>query len=368
MELNLTSSWHQGYPYNDLTPVLTPGTDEHCVVGCVATAMVQIMKYWEWPNSGVGSASTSYNRRYTLNWIDEPLAMNPNIPAWWGGGWGGWGRLEWTAAGGGRLRMNGYWDGSVFSEAQGINADSRYQTALNALWNRLTIDAVRHYADLFNASYNWGIMLDVHTDQVDAGDFEAAEVSVHAGIAVHMGYGLRGSSAGMDVSGALENYFRYDTDAVYADRNVDTMMTEMQWLRPVQLCGGRPAADGGGAHCWVVRGYNKGTTPIQFSMNKGWGGLPEWYSCDEFFPDGQVHTTQIAPNSGVKFVGGASGGDGSPSVPYENVRAAVAGAADGTTLIFKAGSVNTFSGGSLVIDSAIKDLTLRGYNVTIQHE
>jgi hypothetical protein len=38
MVLPLTSHWHQGSPYNDQTPELTPGADEHTAVGCVATA------------------------------------------------------------------------------------------------------------------------------------------------------------------------------------------------------------------------------------------------------------------------------------------------------------------------------------------
>jgi len=50
----LTSSWHQRAPYNDLCPM---GDGGRCVVGCVATSASQIMDYWEWPSSGVGSHS-----------------------------------------------------------------------------------------------------------------------------------------------------------------------------------------------------------------------------------------------------------------------------------------------------------------------
>jgi len=48
----LTSSWSQGYPYNNYCP---EGDGGRCVVGCVATSATQIMDYWEWPESGVGS-------------------------------------------------------------------------------------------------------------------------------------------------------------------------------------------------------------------------------------------------------------------------------------------------------------------------
>ncbi len=50
----LTTEWGQGSPYYNLTP--TYGTT-HCVTGCVATAMAQIMNFHEWPDKGVGSSS-----------------------------------------------------------------------------------------------------------------------------------------------------------------------------------------------------------------------------------------------------------------------------------------------------------------------
>jgi PKD repeat protein len=46
----LTTAWHQGYPYNMYCPM---GDGGRCVVGCVATAAAQILRYWEWPVYGV---------------------------------------------------------------------------------------------------------------------------------------------------------------------------------------------------------------------------------------------------------------------------------------------------------------------------
>jgi len=48
----LTSSWHQGDPYNQLCPM---GDGGRTVVGCGATAIAQILKFWQWPTSGVGT-------------------------------------------------------------------------------------------------------------------------------------------------------------------------------------------------------------------------------------------------------------------------------------------------------------------------
>jgi len=46
----LTVSWHQGTPYNDYCPIGYEGY--RTVVGCVATAAAQIMKYHQWPPFG----------------------------------------------------------------------------------------------------------------------------------------------------------------------------------------------------------------------------------------------------------------------------------------------------------------------------
>ena len=43
----LQSQWSQNAPYNVLLPTLSNG--KRAVVGCVATAMAQVMYYWKWP-------------------------------------------------------------------------------------------------------------------------------------------------------------------------------------------------------------------------------------------------------------------------------------------------------------------------------
>ncbi len=53
----LTSTWDQGWPYNQYCPADPAGPGGHVWSGCVATAMAQIMNFWEWPDSGAGSHS-----------------------------------------------------------------------------------------------------------------------------------------------------------------------------------------------------------------------------------------------------------------------------------------------------------------------
>ncbi|MBR6067622.1 MAG: C10 family peptidase [Bacteroidales bacterium] len=48
--------WNQGSPYNNLCPY-DSGEGERTVTGCVATAMAQIMKYWNYPTQGNGSVT-----------------------------------------------------------------------------------------------------------------------------------------------------------------------------------------------------------------------------------------------------------------------------------------------------------------------
>ena len=52
-----SSVWHQTQLYNDQCPADAEGYNGHVKVGCVANAMGQIMRYWEWPKTGVGSHS-----------------------------------------------------------------------------------------------------------------------------------------------------------------------------------------------------------------------------------------------------------------------------------------------------------------------
>ena len=55
----LTTTWNQGTYYNELCPADAGGQDGHVWVGCVATAMAQVMKFWNYPD--YGSDQNTYN-------------------------------------------------------------------------------------------------------------------------------------------------------------------------------------------------------------------------------------------------------------------------------------------------------------------
>jgi hypothetical protein len=78
------TTWNQNPYYNNLCPY-DQNQGAHCVTGCVATAMAQIIKYWNYPAQGVGNHSYN-NPNYgtlsanygatTYNWGAMPNAIN----------------------------------------------------------------------------------------------------------------------------------------------------------------------------------------------------------------------------------------------------------------------------------------------------
>lgn len=59
----IETKWGQGWPYNAACPEHPNGSGGHVLVGCVATAMGQLMKYYEYPESG--------RYTHTMYWGDE---------------------------------------------------------------------------------------------------------------------------------------------------------------------------------------------------------------------------------------------------------------------------------------------------------
>lgn len=80
----LQSKWGQTSPYNGLCPTYA---GQKALVGCVATAMAQIMRFWKYPNIGNGSYSYYHSTFGTLtanfgtttyDWNNMPLTNASN--------------------------------------------------------------------------------------------------------------------------------------------------------------------------------------------------------------------------------------------------------------------------------------------------
>lgn len=54
--------YSQGAGWNKQCPEDAEGRDGHALVGCVATAMGQVLRYWEFPKTGNGSKTYSHNK------------------------------------------------------------------------------------------------------------------------------------------------------------------------------------------------------------------------------------------------------------------------------------------------------------------
>ena len=78
----LKTRWAQGYPYNKFTPIIN---GKRTFAGCVAVAIAQIMKYWNYPKKGQGSVSYStptyninVNFEHEYKWEDMPNMISNN--------------------------------------------------------------------------------------------------------------------------------------------------------------------------------------------------------------------------------------------------------------------------------------------------
>ena len=82
-----TTKWNQDYPYNYCCPEDPAGSGGHAIVGCLATAMSQLMRFWAYPIKGNGS-HCYYHEDYgqicadfgntTYDWDNMPNTLNSN--------------------------------------------------------------------------------------------------------------------------------------------------------------------------------------------------------------------------------------------------------------------------------------------------
>jgi hypothetical protein len=80
--------WNQSDPYNYFCPHASGGPGGKAYAGCVATAMSQVMKYWDHPLKGSGSHSYNYEGQTltanfgetTYDWDNMPLTITNSSP------------------------------------------------------------------------------------------------------------------------------------------------------------------------------------------------------------------------------------------------------------------------------------------------
>ncbi len=77
----LTTKWSQGAPFWDKCPTDRSGT--RCWTGCVATAMAQIMRYYQYPSYGMGQDTAYFEKQpYVVNFANTTYDWNNMIDSY----------------------------------------------------------------------------------------------------------------------------------------------------------------------------------------------------------------------------------------------------------------------------------------------
>ncbi len=235
----LQTRWDQGAPYNKLCP-FDSNYHTRTVVGCVATAMAQIMKYWNHPSSGTGSHS--YTPRSHSDYGEQSADFEGGTYIW--------------------EYMN-----------------DRYET--------MTTNSERSEWAVSLLSYHCGVAVDMMYGP-----------SALGGSGAYSSCGYWTTSC---ADQAFHRYFKYSPDLVYRERNGsvwyegayrDTYYySDSAWcaMLDAELALGHPmyydGSDSTGGHAFVLDGSDNGR---RYHFNWGWSG-----SYDGFY-----HINDVAPRYG----------------------------------------------------------------------
>ena len=220
----IQTKWNQNKYYNRLCPAVSDGPDGHAYTGCVATAMAQIMRYWSYPTTGIGSHSYTWNGQ----------TLNANF------------------------------------------GSTTYQ------WNNMADYYEYYFANGTDQYANW--LSEPSAEEITA----VATLMYHCGVSVDMIYGgnSTGGSAAINayVANALRTYFNYSNTAQYKQKSYNSSVyySDNEWIamlksdldagRPVQYGGQDPNSNSG--HAFVCDGYN---SDDYFHFNWGWAGRYNGY-------------------------------------------------------------------------------------------
>lgn len=215
------SQWDQTTPYNDLCP---GEGDTKALTGCVATAMAQVMNYWQWPKRGTGSHSyTAY--------------------------------------------QNGY----------GVQTANFGNTTYD--WANM----LDEYPVIWSVNDQGQIVSSLDTTCTEDKAKAVATLLYHCGVAVDMDYGTDGSAASIDnAKTAFSTYFGYKTCQSSSGKQINILQQELNNGRPVLYCG-ENNYDSSKSHAFICDGYREDN---YFHFNFGWGGSSDgWYTLDLILSD-----------------------------------------------------------------------------------
>lgn len=236
------TQWDQDEPYNNLCPGTgTSGQGStKAYTGCVATAMAQVMKYWNWPVKGTGSHS------YT--------PLNPNT----GGSQTKYGT---QSANFGNTTYD--WDNMLNKYTS--SATSTQKTAVATLMYHCGVATEMMYGD-----YEWG---GSGTYTTNYGSWTESD---NAQNALYNYFGYKQATGYMRDGYTYQGTKYYDswTDAAWTAM----VKEELDKNHPIMYGG---SGDEGG-HSFICDGYD---TQNYFHFNWGWSGSNDgWYKLDNLVP------------------------------------------------------------------------------------
>jgi Peptidase C10 family/Secretion system C-terminal sorting domain/Spi protease inhibitor len=222
----LATTWDQAPGYNNSCP--GAGVNKS-VVGCVATAMAQVMKYWNWPSVGVGSHT------YT---------QNPNPASY---------------------------------PAQTVDYAA---TAYN--WTGMPTGSSN--ASVATLMYHAGVGVNMNYSPTESGSWVISLESLYlncAEYAMKTYFHYKRSLRGVPRSG--ENGINWPNDPIIPAMTMADWITmlkgELDNNRPVIYSGSSITA---GGHCWVCDGYDASN---KMHFNWGWSGASDgWYTVNSLNP------------------------------------------------------------------------------------
>lgn len=267
----IQTKWDQDEPYNQLCPgtgTFGPNSTK-AATGCVATAMAQVMNYWQWPKKGTGRHSY--------------LPLDPTEP--------------YVTDDEGNFVTDG--DGNYIPQYSSIYTDSLS-------------------ADFGNTTYDWANMTNSYSySSTPAQKTAVATLMYHCGVATEMAYGSYDDDGSGTYTGnygdeedtqcaenALWRHFGYNKDSIvsymrdgyeyegwtyyekWSDEDWTAMLkAELDKHHPIMYDGAGYDDEGEstGGHSFICDGYD---SDDKFHFNWGWSGTNDgFFALDNLVPE-----------------------------------------------------------------------------------
>ena len=247
----IQTKWDQDAPYYNQCP---QKNSEHCLTGCVATAMAQVMNYWQWPEQGTGSYS------YTTQTLGLSASANFGTTTY-----------DWDNM---LLKYTGYYP-------EGSSSWTTVPSATNAQKNAVA-----------TLMYHCGVAVEMDYNISSAGGSGAQTIRSTASSttakcaqnALYQNFGYKSTT--------VKGYYRpgeYGYSAVNDNDWHALLKTELDAARPIMYAGGGYEdpldEDTYYGHSFICDGYDNTTPTRKYHFNWGWSGYCDgYYDIDNLVP------------------------------------------------------------------------------------